>query len=84
MATVTQYTFGLKEVTEILIKSSGIHEGKWMLAIEFGVNVGMLGMSQASARPGVMVLANNLMLAVADPGAPADLIVDAAEVNPRT
>jgi hypothetical protein len=83
MAEPTQFTFSMVEATEALIKKQGIHEGKWMLAVEFVVNVALLGTGPNDARPGAMVLANSLQLVKApETGAPANLIVDAAEVNP--
>jgi hypothetical protein len=82
MADPTQFTFTLVEATEALLKKQGIHEGKWVLAIEFGLNIAMIGTSPTDAKPGVMVLANNLQLQRAVDGAPTNLIVDAAAVNP--
>jgi hypothetical protein len=82
MADPTQFTFTLVEATEALLKKQGIHEGKWVLAIEFGLNVAMIGTGPADAKPGVMVLANNLQLQRSVEGAPPNLIVDAAVVNP--
>jgi hypothetical protein len=83
MADPTQFTFTLFEATEALIKKQGIHEGKWVLAIEFGLNVAMMGTGPTDVKPGVMILANNLQLQRAtEPGSPPNLIVDAAVVNP--
>ncbi len=83
MAEPTTFTFSLTETTEALLKHQGIREGKWILAIEFGLNVGMMGTSPTDAKPGVMVLGNNLQLQRAiEPGSPTNLIVDAAVVNP--
>jgi hypothetical protein len=83
MVETTSFTFSLKEVTESLLKQHGIHEGKWVLAIEFGLNIGMIGLVPTDVKPGVMILANNLQLQRAtEPGSPPNLIVDAAVVNP--
>jgi hypothetical protein len=83
MADPTQFSFTLLEVTEALIKKQGIHKGKWVLGIEFGLNIGFMGIAPNDAKPGVMVLANNLQLQkAAEPGSPLNLIVDAAVVNP--
>jgi len=56
MAEVTQYTFSWSEVTETLIKKQNIHEGKWIAAIEFGVNAGVFGggMTYVSHQIGVV------------------------------
>jgi hypothetical protein len=83
MADPTQYTFSLLEATEALIKKQGIHEGKWVLAVEFGINIAMMGTGPADVKPGVMIVTNNLQLQRAvEPGAPPNLVVDAATVNP--
>jgi hypothetical protein len=83
MADPTQFTFSLIEVTEALLKKQGIHEGKWVLSIEFGLNVALMGTGPADVKPGVMILANNIQLQKAvEPGAPPNLMVDAARVNP--
>jgi hypothetical protein len=83
MAEPTQFTFSLVEATEALLKKQGIHEGKWLLSIEFGLNVGLMGSAPTDAKPGVMVLANSLQLQRAvEPGAPPNMIVDASIVNP--
>ena len=83
MAEATQYTFNLREVAELLIQKQGIHEGKWVAAIEFTVNVGMMGVVQADVKPGVMVLANSVQLLKAQEGMPPNLIVDASAVKPQ-
>jgi hypothetical protein len=84
MAEATQYSFSLLEVTETLIKKQGIHEGKWAIGIEFNLNIGLIGMTAADVKPGVMVLANALQLMKAVEGTPSNLIVDAAAVNPKS
>ena len=84
MAEPTQFTFSIAEAAEALIKKQGIHEGKWILAIEFNVSIGVIGSGPTEARPGAMMLANTIQLMKApDPAtAPPHLIVDAAIVNP--
>ena len=83
MADPTQFTFTLLEATEALLKEQGIHEGKWVLGIEFGLNISMMGTGPTDVKPGVMIVANNLQLQKAvEPGSPPNLIVDAAVVNP--
>ncbi len=82
MADPTQFTFSLIEATVALLKKQGIHDGKWILSIEFGLNVGLMGASPTEVKPGVMVLANNLVLQRAIEGSPPSQIVDAAVANP--
>jgi hypothetical protein len=84
MAEITQYSFSLAEVAEALIKRKNLHEGEWVVGVEFVLNVGAMGMSPETVRPGAMVLANQLQLVKAPPGQPQPpgLVVDAAVVNP--
>jgi hypothetical protein len=83
MAEPTQFTFSWVEATEALIKKQGLHEGKWMLVIEYAINVGLMGTTPPEVRQGVMMLANGLQLQKAvEPGAPPNMVVDAAIVNP--
>ncbi|MGJ4907993.1 hypothetical protein [Bradyrhizobium sp. HKCCYLS2033] len=84
MAEATQFTFELREVTETLLKKQEIHEGKWLLSVEFTINAGFMGLSPETGRPGVVMWANTLQLVRAQEGAPANLIVDAAVVNPKS
>ena len=37
MAQSTQYTFSYKEVVTALIKEQNLHEGIWMLTVNFGI-----------------------------------------------
>jgi hypothetical protein len=83
MAEATQYTFSLLEVAETLIKKQGIHEGKWVIGIEFTLNVGLLGATPPDIKPGVMILANSIQLLKAQEGSPQSLTIDASVVNPR-
>jgi hypothetical protein len=84
MAEITQYNFSFAEVAEALIKRQNLHEGEWVVGVEFVLNVGAMGMSQESIRPGAMILANQFQLVKATPGQqhPPGLVVDAAVVNP--
>src|SRR5436309_1603423 len=83
MAEVSQYSFSIAEITEALIKQQGLHEGQWIIAVELNINVGIMGMSPETSRPGAMLLANQVQLVRAMPDQhPPHLIVDAAKVNP--
>ena len=84
MAEITQYQFTFAEVAEALIKRQNLHEGEWVVGVEFVLNVGAMGMSPESIRPGAMILANQFQLVKASPGQqhPPGLVVDAAVVNP--
>jgi hypothetical protein len=83
MAEITQYNFSFADVAESLIKRQNLHEGEWVVGVEFVLNVGAMGMNPVSVRPGVMILANQFQLSKAIPGQhPPGLVVDAAVVNP--
>jgi hypothetical protein len=84
MAEATQYTFSWAEVAEILIKKQNIHEGEWVASIEFTINAGVVGTGPTDAKPGMIVTANNVQLAKAQPNSPPHLVVDAAKVNPKS
>jgi hypothetical protein len=84
MAEITQYSFSFAEIAEALIKRQNLHEGEWVVGVEFVLNVGSMGMSPEAIRPGAMILANQLQLVRAIPGQqqPPGLAVNAAVVNP--
>ena len=82
MPEANQYMFTHRELLELLVKKAGLHEGKWMLMINFGFNAGNVGPSPEQASPGVMVVVANVGLTKATSDAPSGLVVDAAEINP--
>jgi hypothetical protein len=82
MAEATQYVFNFKELTEILIKKQGIHEGLWGILIKFGLQAGNLN------TPGTETVLPTAIVPVLEIGIqkqdqPNPLAVDAAAVNPR-
>lgn len=85
MAEPTQFAFELQEVTELLIKQQGIHEGVWTIGFEFGFGAGAMALKANEIRPGAMVQINKLLLHRPPEGAPTDspTFVDAAKVNPK-
>jgi hypothetical protein len=81
MPEASQYMFTHKELVTMMIKETGLHEGKWVLAINFGfaaVNAGPPDQLIPTAMAGVQAI--GLQKAVDDP--PPSIAVDAAEVNP--
>jgi hypothetical protein len=82
MADPTQFSFDLRDVATALIKQQGIRDGSWLLGFEFQVGVGTWGPNPTEAKPGAMLQIAKLTLARRDPNMPAELAVDAAEVNP--
>jgi hypothetical protein len=71
----------LREITELLVKHHGLHEGIFDLAIEFQIAVGGMGMDSSSILPGAMINVKRIGLTKAPKAGTAT--VDAAEVNPR-
>lgn len=84
MAEATQFSFSFLEVAEELIKKQGIRDGKWVIAVEYTINIGLMAAIPPDAKPGVMVLANTIQLVKAQEGSPPNLTVDAAIVNPKS
>jgi hypothetical protein len=84
MAEATQYTFGFAELAKLMFESSGIHEGKWVIGLEFSVAVGPIGLKAGEGFPGAIITANKLMLSVlTDENQPPNLVFDAAVMNPK-
>ena len=70
-------------MAELLIKQAKINEGSWVVVPEFSFNAGILGANPKESKPGAAVLLNSLQLVKAALDAPAQLVVDAAKVNPK-
>lgn len=70
----------LREITELLVKHHGLHEGLFDLALEFQIIVGAVGPDPSSIFPGAMFGIKRIGITKsAQSGAST---VDAAEVNP--
>lgn len=83
MPEIESYTFNHKELIELLIKASNIHEGEWQLQVNFGFTAGNFGPDGDNVFPGSIVILNNVGLTRAKPDSPKPLVLDAAKVNPR-
>ena len=85
MPEISQYNYTFKEAATLLVKDSGIHEGKWQLVFNLNVLVGIFGSDQTNSLPGSMTQIQGIAIQrVAPNSPPSDLtVVDAAEVNPR-
>lgn len=70
----------LKELTEVLIKHYGFHEGIYDALIEFRIGVGGFGPTPADRTPGAMVGIGRVGLVKAEQHGPNT--VDAAVANP--
>jgi hypothetical protein len=85
MAEASTYAFDLNEVTTALIKHQGIHDGLWILAVEFNFGAAFGGPTKEALRPSAVVQVNKLQLVrqtEVPEGQPRGL--DAAEVNPKS
>jgi hypothetical protein len=82
MPDVNQYNFKYKEVVEALIKSAGVHEGKWQLLVQFGIAAANMGPTPSEVVPGAAVLITSVGLTRATSESPESLVADAAIVNP--
>jgi hypothetical protein len=84
MADPSEYAFTPREVLEAMVKTLGIHEGRWMLGLGFGFAPGNFGPTPEQGGPGIAVIATQFLVQrEPSPGAaPAGVVIDAAEVNP--
>jgi hypothetical protein len=62
MAEASTYSFDLNEVTTALIKHQGIHDGLWILAVEFNFGAALVGQTKEAMRPSAVVQVNKLQL----------------------
>jgi hypothetical protein len=83
MPEANQYLFSHKEVTEMLVRAAGIHEGRWMLTVNFGFSAANFGPTPEQAGPGAVVGILGIGIQrVTQEGPPLATIVDAAAINP--
>jgi hypothetical protein len=73
--------FSLVQLTEILVKSQGLHEGLYNLSIEFQIGVGAIGPSPESICPGAMIGISRIGLLKTEEAKKNVHTVNAAEVN---
>lgn len=74
--------FSLVQMTEILIKSQGLHEGFYNLSVQFQISVGAVGPSPESICPGAMMGISRIGLSRTEKEKANIHTVNAAEVNP--
>lgn len=82
MAEASQFIFTHKELVEMLIKKADIHEGKWMLLVNFGFAAINGGPSPDQIVPTALAAIQSIGIQKAPGEAPPSLVADAAEVNP--
>lgn len=74
--------YSLVEMTEILIKSQGLHEGLYNLSFQFQLAVGAVGPSPELICPGAMMGISRIGLSKTKEEKANVHTVDAANVNP--
>lgn len=84
MVQATQYLLTHKELVTAIVKNLGIHEGVWMLTVNFNFAVTNLGPEGHDVLPSVISSVNKIGISLATPDTPSNLVVDAAEVNPAS
>jgi hypothetical protein len=85
MAEPDRFIFTYKELATAMVKQQGVHEGLWMIYVEFGIQGANVGESKDQVVPTaiVPVLKVGLQLIAKDhPLADSAIVVDAAAVNP--
>lgn len=82
MPEVETYSFTHQELLELMVKASDVHEGEWMLNINFGFLAGNFGPND-NIVPGGVVGVHQIGITKAKEGAPKSLVINAAKVNPK-
>ncbi len=79
-----QMAIPMRELTEVLIRHFGLHEGRYHIAFGLRIGVGQIPRSPSdpSTMPGAVVGIDGVNLEVAPPNAEGPDIVDASTVNP--
>lgn len=84
MAEIAQYQFSFKEVTEMLVKRQGLHEGVWAIGFNLNIGTGLMGNGPEQIFPSAMVQITSAILTRVEAGQPVPpSAVDAAVANPR-
>ena len=77
----TEYVLQLREVTEILVRHLGIHEGLWLLNVHYGFSCANLSLDNSPMlRPASVVVLNQL--GIMRSAETNSLTVDASVCNP--
>jgi len=84
MPEINQYMASPRELTELLLKSAGIREGRWFLVANFGFAPGNFGPTPAQLTPGVAVVVQGIGIQREAPGIPSELLVDASKLIHET
>lgn len=82
MPEINALHFTHMELLKLLIKEAGVHEGRWLLSLNFGFTAGNFGPTADQVLPGAVITVANVGIAKATPETPDALVLDAAAVNP--
>lgn len=80
MPETSTYTFNHQEVAEALIKFNNLHEGHWMITVEFGISAANIQTGENQFSPAAIVPV--LKIGLAKVGQEMPLSVNASIVNP--
>lgn len=83
MPEVNQYVLKHRELVELIIKASDVHDGTWYLMVNFGFTAGNFGPSKDDLAPGAAIVISQIGIQRANSGVVPEMTVDAAKVNPR-
>jgi len=86
MAETDRYVFDHREIVETLVKHQSLHDGLWMMLVEFGIKGMNVGPSNNDLAPAALVPVLKIGITKIAPDHPlagSNLVVDAAKVNPR-
>lgn len=83
MAEVNQYVVSNKELAELIIKSAGVSEGRWVLIANFVFAPGNFGPTPVALSPGVAVILQSVGIqrVLPEMNVPLEIVVDAAEIT---
>lgn len=84
MPEANQYMFNHRELTTLLIKEAGLHEGRWIVSLNFGLSGGNFGPTPEQMAPGAVLAVLQVGIQRALPETPEGMVVDASKVNPET
>jgi hypothetical protein len=82
MAETTQLMFSHKEVVTALLKEQDIHEGIWMLSVQFGMGAANVGADEESGELNPAAIIPVLKIGLQRSDKLNSISVDAAVANP--
>jgi hypothetical protein len=82
MVEPTQFMLNHRRLVELIVKDAGLHDGHWMLAVNFGFVPVNFGPNEDALSPGAVVAVTQIGIQRVPEATPTALVVDAAVVNP--